>query len=113
MYSQPDGERDVSPLTLTHRVPGPTQLTAPVPREPSPGSNNSRTGVAVVVAQREPVGVGTHAVTLTGDQSAGLIQNHVSTVTTPLVAGGANVARGGGRHASRLRPLRPEWPLCS
>ena len=72
-----------SPKTSIHGSPGPSQVTGPEPSAPSPGSKMSFFGVAVVVTEMYPAGVGTPAVALTGTHINGFTQNHVPSFTTP------------------------------
>jgi len=53
-------------------------------------------GVAVVVTEMYPAGVGTPAVALTGTHINGFTQNHVPSLTTPRCAGGAKFPHGAG-----------------
>ena len=60
-------------------------------------------GTAVVVTQSGPVGVGIHAVMLTGRHTVASVQNQVPTVTTARLDGGAVRSAGrGNQRVSRL-----------
>ena len=101
-------------------------LPRPPPRwTESSVSKRINTGVAVVLVQMIPLGVGIHAVAVTGFQALGLVQIQVPTLTTASSIDGANEKLGRGNlpytssddwvascrgdtcgiHTSRRRPL--------
>jgi hypothetical protein len=88
--------------------PGPSHVTGPEPKTPSPGVKIKSLGSASVVAVSTPVGVGIHAVTENFTHNAAGTQNHVPTLTTNLSCGGAvSKGRDGIRRSTLLREIEP------